>query len=61
MQGEVLERYQKTGADYVEPDDDAIKMLNVQPIHGDFIDVSNLVRHDSQKLASAIFRLVAKL
>ena len=61
VQGEVLERYRKTGADYVEPDDDAIKMLNVHPIHGDFIDVSNLVRHDSQKLASAIFRLVAQL
>jgi len=61
VEGEVLERYQKTGADYVEPDDDAIRMLNVRPIHGDFIDVTNLVRHDSRKLAAAIFRLVAKL
>lgn len=58
---EVLERYRKTGADYVVPDENAIAMLGVRPMHGNFVDVTNLVRHHPQKLASAIFRLTAKL
>jgi len=58
---EVLERYRQTGADYVVPDEDAISMLGVRPLHGNFVDVTNLVRHNPQKLASAIFRLAAKL
>jgi uncharacterized cofD-like protein len=57
----VLERYRHTGAEYVEPDEDAIAMLGVRPLHGNFINTSNLVRHDSQKLAAAIFRVVAKM
>jgi uncharacterized cofD-like protein len=58
---EVLERYRKTGADYVEADVAAVEMLGVRPIQGNFADVTDVVRHNPQKLAQAIFRIVAKL
>jgi uncharacterized cofD-like protein len=58
---EVLERYRQTGAEYVEPDEDAIEMMGVRALHGNFLDVTNLVRHHPQKLASTIFRVVARL
>ena len=61
VEDRVLERYQATGAEYVVPDEDAIEMLGVTPLHGNFINITNLVRHDPEKLASTIFRLVAKL
>jgi uncharacterized cofD-like protein len=57
----VLERYKEVGAEYVEPDEDAIEMLGVRPIHGNFIDDSNLVRHHSAKLAAHIFKIIAKI
>ena len=56
----VLERYRKAGADWVEPDVDAIEMLGVRTIQGNFVDVTNLVRHNPHKLAQAIFRIVAR-
>jgi hypothetical protein len=57
----VLERYRATGAEYVEPDENAIALLGVRPLHGNFINTTNLVRHDPQKLAATIFRIVAKM
>ena len=56
----VLARYQESGAEYVEPDENAIAMLGVQPRHGNFIDATNLVRHNPPKLADAIFKIAAK-
>jgi uncharacterized cofD-like protein len=58
---EVLERYQKTGANWVEPDTAAIEMLGVRPMQGNFVDITNVVRHNPQKLAQAIFRIMARL
>lgn len=58
---DVLERYRSTGAEYVEPDENAIEMLGVRPLHGNFVNATNLVRHDPQKLAATIFRIVAKI
>ncbi len=58
---DVLSRYRKTGADWVEPDTAAIEMLGVRPIQGNFVDITNVVRHNPQKLAQAIFRIMAKL
>jgi len=58
---EVLDRYRKAGADWVEPDADAIEMMGIRAIQGNFIDVTNLVRHNPKKLAQAVFRIVAKL
>ncbi|MCS6859785.1 MAG: YvcK family protein [Abditibacteriales bacterium] len=54
----VLERYRQAGADYVEPDIENITALGMTPITGDFINETLVVRHDSQKLADAIFLLV---
>ena len=60
---EVLERYKKVGADWVEPDIAAIEMLGVRPFQGNFVDITddNTVRHNPQKLAQAIFRILSKL
>lgn len=58
---EVLARYEAKGAKFIQPDETEIEMLGVRPIHGPFIDVSNVVRHNPQKLAQAIFRIVARL
>jgi uncharacterized cofD-like protein len=57
----VLARYRRVGAEYVEPDEDAISMLGVRPLHGNFINTTNLVRHDSQKLATTIFRVIGRM
>ncbi len=47
--------------EYIEPDESAIAMLGVRPMHGNFVNITDLVRHEPQKLAATIFRLVAKL
>jgi uncharacterized cofD-like protein len=36
----VLERYRATGAEYVEPDENAIALLGVRPLHGNFINTT---------------------
>lgn len=61
VEEEILERYRKTGAEYVEPDEQAIAMMGVRPLHGNFINTTDLVRHDPQRLAATIFRIAAKL
>ena len=58
---ELLAKYEAVGAQYVEPDEDNIEMLGVRPIHGNFIDDSNLVRHNAPKLASRIFKIITKM
>lgn len=58
---EVLSRYEAKGAKYIMPEEAEIEMMGVRPIHGAFIDVSNVVRHNPQKLAAAIFRIAARL
>jgi uncharacterized cofD-like protein len=61
VKADILDRYRKVGAEYVEPDEAAIEMLGVRPIHGNFIDDTNLVRHNPQKLATSIFRLMTRM
>lgn len=58
---EILERYRNAGADWVEPDLAAIEMMGPRPIQGNFVDVTNVVRHNPQKLAQAVFRIVSRL
>jgi len=58
---DVLARYRNAGADYVEPDQDTVALLGVRPILGNFMDATNVVRHNPQRLASAIFRIIARL
>jgi len=58
---DVLARYETGGAKFIAPEETEIEMLGVRPIHGAFVDVSNVVRHNPQKLSAAIFRLAARL
>lgn len=58
---EVLARYELKGAKYIAPEEAEIEMFGVRPIHGPFIDVSNVVRHNPQKLSAAIFRIAARI
>ena len=54
----LLEKYHHGGADLVSADVDAIREMGYKPIAGNFISQTDVVRHDPQKLAQAILRLV---
>jgi uncharacterized cofD-like protein len=54
----VLDRYAGAGAYWVQPDLDRIRALGLEPVTGDFIHQSRVVRHDSEKLAEAIVGVV---
>lgn len=53
-----LRRYSGVGAEWVRPDLDEIRHLGLRPIKGSFISRSNVVRHDADKLARMIIRMV---
>ena len=54
----LLAKYRKSGAVLVEPDTDRIKSEGYKPITGNFINQTDVVRHDSHLLAVAIMRLL---
>ena len=54
----LLERYKQEGAVPVEPDIAAIKALGITPITASVISMTDLVRHDPEKLAEVISRLL---
>jgi uncharacterized cofD-like protein len=54
----LLEKYHREGAELVSPDVDIIREMGYKPITGNFISQTEVVRHDPQKLAQAILRLV---
>ncbi|MCL6520169.1 MAG: YvcK family protein [Armatimonadetes bacterium] len=54
----LLEKYQREGAELVSPDVDAIREMGYKPVTGNYISETEVVRHDPQKLAQAIIRLV---
>jgi len=54
----LLDKYHKQGAELVVPDVDAIREMGYKPITGGFISQTEVVRHDPEKLAEAILRLV---
>lgn len=54
----LLEKYQRGGAELVSPDVDVIREMGYKPITGNFISQTEVVRHDPEKLAQAILRLV---
>ncbi len=58
---DVLARYSAIGSEYIAPEETEIEMMGVRPIHGPFIDVSNVVRHHPGKLAAAIFRIASRI
>ncbi len=55
---DLMARYRKTGAELVTADTDKIAALGYKAIVGSFISESAVVRHDPDKLAQAILRLV---
>ena len=58
---QTLERYKESGAAPVAIDESELELLGVRPIHGPFLDASNVARHHPGKLATAIFRIAARL
>lgn len=55
---ELLDKYREQGADLVLPDLDKIRELGFRPIAGRFISQTEVVRHDPERLADAILRLM---
>ena len=55
---DLLAKYEVHGQTMVEPDVEKIRRMGFECIVGDFISETDLVRHDPQKLARAIARLV---
>lgn len=54
----LLEKYHHEGAELVSPDVDVIREMGYKPIMGNLISQTEVVRHDPQKLAQAILRLI---
>ncbi len=57
-QPDMLELYRRYGQTFVEPDPAKIREMGYRPVTGDFISESNVVRHDPDKLANAILRML---
>lgn len=55
---DLLEKYREQSADLVLPDVDRIREMGFRAVIGDFISQTDVVRHDPQRLAEAILRLV---
>ena len=55
---EILEKYRQVNSVLVEPDIDRIKAEGYRPIPGDFINQTDVVRHDAAMLAEAIMHLL---
>jgi len=55
---ELLEKYAAERQYFVEPDAAAIREMGYRPIVGDYISQTDVVRHDPEKLAQAILKLV---
>ncbi len=55
---DLLDKYREQGADLVLPDLDGIKDLGYKPVVGQFISQTDVVRHDPDRLADAIVRLM---
>lgn len=54
---EMLARYTNAGADFVEPDLEAIQDLGYSPVKGTYMSETDVVRHDSERLAHDILDL----
>ena len=54
---ELLEKYAQENQYFVEPDIFEIREMGYRPIVGDYISQTDVVRHDSNKLAEAIIKL----
>lgn len=54
---DLLERYRREKADIVIPDVEKIREMGFRPVVENLISETQLVRHDPERLAEAIFRL----
>lgn len=54
----LLDRYEAEGAFPVEPDVDEIRRMGVRPVAASLINETDLVRHDSERLAEVIQKLM---
>lgn len=54
----LLEKYARENQYFVEPDAQAIREMGYRPVVGDYISQTDVVRHDPQKLAQAILKLI---
>jgi uncharacterized cofD-like protein len=57
---EILERYKKEMAEPVKIDADAVKSLGVTPVLADLAKQDQVLRHDPEKLAQTIWRLIIR-
>lgn len=57
---ELLRRYAAEGAHPVEPQLDRLKAMGVRVVGANLISTDNLVRHDSERLATALIDLMAR-
>lgn len=55
---ELRERYERVGSRWVLPDVEKIRALGLRPVTGRFMSQSNVVRHDSERLAEIIIRVI---
>lgn len=55
---DLLEKYASVGQQFVEPDINLIREMGFKPILGNFMSQSDVVRHDPEKLADAILKLL---
>ncbi len=55
---DLLEKYARQGQYFVEPDASAIREQGYRPIVGDYISQTEVVRHDPEKLAQAVLKLI---
>lgn len=55
---ELLQKYCKSGAVLVEPDVDRIRSANYKAITGNFINQTDVVRHDATLVADAVMKLI---
>ncbi len=58
---EMLARYESAGAEFVVPDIEAIQDLGYTPVVGKYMNETEVVRHDSDRLAEDILRLYRKI
>lgn len=57
-EAELLARYEKFGQRFVDPDIDTIRGMGYTAVPGNYISYSDVVRHDPERLAQAIARIV---
>jgi uncharacterized cofD-like protein len=55
---DLLSKYEGVGQHFVEPDVDKIRAMGYTPIIGDFISQTDVLRHDTEKLARAIYKIL---